>query len=77
MKTKTKPIRINHYVWSRIYNQIEKTLIMEISHYIDDKLTFTLETPIYQKQGEKLSFELSSQLRADISKYNKGIKKEK
>jgi hypothetical protein len=67
---KPKNIRLNHYVWSHIYRHIEKTLIMELSNHLDDKITFTLETPIYNKQGEGLSFELSSQLRADVTTIN-------
>jgi hypothetical protein len=43
---------------------------MELSNHLDDKITFTLETPIYNKQGEGLSFELSSQLRADVTTIN-------
>lgn len=68
--SKPKLIGLNHYIWSQIYRYIEKILILELSSHLDDKITFTLETPIYIKQGEKLSFELSSQLRADTTKIN-------
>lgn len=67
---KPKVIKLNHYIWSRIYREIEKNLIMALSDHLDDKITFTLETPIYNKQGERLNFQLSCQLRTDITRIN-------